>query len=99
GRAVLDVYQAYRSHLPADFASSEGEDAAEAPAVSIPSEEVTEFIQKRLNHFPELEGAAEELWAENGLSIHTLYQGLVALLRQRYSVDVEIRPSDTMRGT
>jgi len=98
GRAVLDLYQAYRRHLPADFISSEGEDAAEAPPINLPSEEVTEFIQKRLNHFPELEAAAERLWAENGLTIHTLHQGLIGLLRDQYAVEVEIRPAEIMRG-
>ena len=98
GRAVLNVYEAYRRNLPPDGLAGAGEDAAEASPVTIPSEEVTEFIQRRLNHFPELEEAAEKLWAENELSIHTLAQGLIALLRQRHSVDVEIRPVDQMQG-
>jgi predicted transcriptional regulator/transcriptional regulator with XRE-family HTH domain len=98
GRAVLDLYQVYRSHLPGDASAREGEDATEAPPISIPSEEVTAFIQSRLNHFPELEAAAEALWAENGLAIHTLHQGLIGLLRERYSVDVVIRPANLMQG-
>ncbi|HET7717255.1 MAG TPA: short-chain fatty acyl-CoA regulator family protein [Bauldia sp.] len=98
GRAVIDLYEAYRRHLPADATTSAGEDAAEASPVSIPSEEVTEFIQKRLNHFPELEEAAERLWRENGLSIHALSQGLVALLRKRHRTEVEIRPAEAMKG-
>ena len=44
--------------------------------MTISSEEVTEFIQHRLNYFPELEAVAERLWAEHGLAIHTLHQGL-----------------------
>ena len=98
GRAVIDLYEAYRRHLPADATSSAGEDASEAPPVSIPSEEVTECIQKRLNYFPELEEAAERLWLENELSVHTLHQGLIGVLRQRYATEVAIRPSDTMKG-
>jgi predicted transcriptional regulator/DNA-binding XRE family transcriptional regulator len=98
GRAVIDLYEAYRRHLPADATSSAGEDAAEAAPVSIPSEEVTEFIQKRLNYFPELEEAAERLWMENDLSVHTLPQGLIGVLRRRYATEVEIRPSETMKG-
>jgi predicted transcriptional regulator/DNA-binding XRE family transcriptional regulator len=98
GRAVIDLYEAYRRHLPADAMASAGEDAAETPAVSIPSEEVTEFIQKRLNHFPELEEAAERLWAENGLAVHALFQGLVAHLAERHAISVEVRPSDLMSG-
>jgi predicted transcriptional regulator/transcriptional regulator with XRE-family HTH domain len=98
GRAVLDLYQAYRRHLPPDAVASEGEDAEEAAPVSIPSEEVTAFLQKRLNYFPELEAAAESVWNDNGLAIHTLHQGLTALLRDRYAVQVEIRPAELMQG-
>ncbi len=98
GRAMIDLYEAYRRHLPADATTSAGEDASETPPVSIPSEEVTEFIQKRLNHFPELEEAAEALWREDGLSIHTLQQDLMTVLRQRHGTEVEIRPADAMKG-
>jgi predicted transcriptional regulator len=98
GRAVLDVYGAYRRHLPAGEQSSEGDDTADTAPVAIPSEEVTEFIQRRSNYFPEIEMAAERLWAENGLAVHSLQQGLTALLRERHSVDVEIRHADMMKG-
>jgi len=98
GRAVIDLYEAYRRHLPADATTSAGEDAAEVAPAGIPSEEVTEFVQKRGNHFPELEEAAEQLWRDNELSIHALSQGLVALLRKRYRAEVEIRPADAMKG-
>jgi predicted transcriptional regulator len=97
GRAVLDVYEAYRRNIPADAASA-GDDSADAPAIMIPSEEVSEFIQTRLNYFPALEDAAERLWADNGLASHNLQQGLVDLLRQRHSVTVEIRHADEMAG-
>ena len=36
GRAVIDLYEAYRQHLPADATTSAGEDAAETPPISIP---------------------------------------------------------------
>jgi predicted transcriptional regulator/DNA-binding XRE family transcriptional regulator len=98
GRAVIDLYAAYRQHLTADATTAAGEDAAIAPPVSIPSEEVTEFIQKRLNHFPELEDAAERLWKDNELATHSLFQGLAGILRRRYAVEVEIRPAETMKG-
>jgi predicted transcriptional regulator/DNA-binding XRE family transcriptional regulator len=98
GRAMLDLYEAYRRQLPVDARTEEGEDSAEASAVSIPSEEVTEFIQRRLNHFPELEEAAETLWKENDLSIHSLRQGLTDFLRTRHSISVEVRPEEAMHG-
>jgi hypothetical protein len=98
GRAVLQVYDGYRRNLPAGAQTEEGDDAATRVPVTIPSEEVTEFLQRRLNHFPELENAAEALWTENGLTIHGLHQGLVTLLRQRYAVDVEVHHADRMNG-
>jgi predicted transcriptional regulator len=98
GRAILDVYEGYRRHLPAGADTGAGDDAAEAAPVTIPSEEVTEYIQRRLNYFPELEAEAEQLWADHGLAIHTLPQGLTSILRERYAVTVEIRPADAMKG-
>jgi predicted transcriptional regulator/transcriptional regulator with XRE-family HTH domain len=99
GRAVLDIYDAWRRHRPLDEPGGAGEDTADSPSpVAIPSEEVTDFIQRRMNHFPDLEAAAERLWVENGLSIHTLHQGLIALLRDRHAVTVEVRPAEGMPG-
>jgi predicted transcriptional regulator/transcriptional regulator with XRE-family HTH domain len=97
GRAILDLYEAYRQRQQPE-AAGEGEDAAETAAVSIPSEEVTEFIQRCLNHFPTLETAAEHLWEENGLSLRSLNRDLEELLGKRYGVTVEIRPSEAMEG-
>jgi predicted transcriptional regulator/transcriptional regulator with XRE-family HTH domain len=99
GRAILDLYQGYRRGMPAGADSSTGDDAAEAaPPPAIPSEEVSEFIQRRLNYFPEIEAAAESLWVDHGLALHTLGQGLTDVLRERHSVAVEIRPADAMKG-
>jgi predicted transcriptional regulator/transcriptional regulator with XRE-family HTH domain len=96
GRALLDLYDAYRRHLPPEAMAAEGQDAAEALPAGIPSEEVTEFIQRHLNHFAEIEAAAEKLWADNGLAIHSLGEGLTAMLRQRFAIDVEVRPANEM---
>jgi predicted transcriptional regulator/DNA-binding XRE family transcriptional regulator len=98
GKAVLDLYAAYRSQLPVDRRNDEGEDSADTTAASIPSEEVTEFIQRRANYFPELEGVADQLWKENELSIHSLRQGLSDLLRDRHAITVEVRPAQAMGG-
>ncbi len=97
GRAVLALYDAYKSG-PSRAAQGIGDDGAEAGSIAIPSEEVTEFLQKRMNHFPELEEAAEQLWVENGLAIHTLQRDLMQLLATRYAVDVDIAPTEAMAG-
>ncbi|MGL5137159.1 MAG: helix-turn-helix domain-containing protein, partial [Beijerinckiaceae bacterium] len=98
GRAVLDLYDAYKRSPGGSGATSVGEDAAEGGSLAIPSEEVTEFLQKRFNHFPDLEEAAEQLWIENGMAIQTLKQDLIQLLSTRFAVDVEIAPTERMGG-
>jgi predicted transcriptional regulator/transcriptional regulator with XRE-family HTH domain len=96
--AVVDLYDAYRARLSVPGAGAAGEDASEGAAAGLPSEEITEFLQRRQNHFPQLEEAAEALWLEHGLALHTLHQDLTKLLSQRFAVDVEIAPSDVMQG-
>lgn len=97
GRAFVALYNSYRRGGAGDAGLGHDPDAENLPT-AIPSEEVTEFIQKRRNHFPELEEAAEQLWLENGLALFTLQQDLVKVLNVRFAVDVEIAPSEAMRG-
>jgi transcriptional regulator with XRE-family HTH domain len=96
--AIVDLYEAFRRRVSVLGSNAAGEDASESGATGLPSEEITEFLQRRLNHFPQLEDAAEALWVEHGLALHTLHQDLINLLSQRFAVDVEIAPSDRMRG-
>lgn len=96
-RALLAAYQAYRRGAPAPVTGADGLDAETVP-VGLPSEEVTEFLQQKQNYFAELELAAENLWLENGLGLFTLQQDLVKVLSQRFAVDVDIVPADTMPG-
>jgi predicted transcriptional regulator/transcriptional regulator with XRE-family HTH domain len=97
GRAFVALYQAYRHGGSGDAGFGDDPDA-ESLSSALPSEEVTEFIQRRRNHFPELEAAAENLWLENGLALFTLQQDLVKVLNARFAVDVEIAPADAMQG-
>ncbi|OYU48272.1 MAG: XRE family transcriptional regulator [Rhizobiales bacterium PAR1] len=97
GRAFVTLYNSYRRGGAGDAGLGDDPDAENLPT-AIPSEEVTEFIQKRRNHFPELEQAAENLWLENGLALFTLQQDLVKVLNMRFAVDVEIAPAEAMQG-
>lgn len=97
GRAFLALYDAYRRGGAPDIALGADADA-ESAAGAIPSEEVTDFLQRRANYLPELEEAADLLWAENGLSLFTLQQDLVKVLSTRYAVDVEIVDAERMPG-
>lgn len=95
GRALLAAYQACRGG--ARPPSPDALDAGEGP-VTLPSEEVTAFLQERLNYFPGLEEAASNLWQEHHLGLHTLNQDLVRVLAERFAVDVEIAPAASMPG-
>jgi predicted transcriptional regulator/transcriptional regulator with XRE-family HTH domain len=97
GAAFTTLYNAYRrgpQPTPLEDGGPDGESASGA----IPSEEVSEFIQRRSNYFPQLEEAADLLWVENGLALFTLQQDLVKVLNTRYAVDVEIVDADRMPG-
>lgn len=96
GRAFLALYDAYRRGGGGD--STLGDADGEVSPANIPSEEVSDFIQRHLNHFPVLEEAAESLWVDHGMALFTLQQDLVKVLAERFAVDVEIAPTETMRG-
>ena len=99
-QAVLTLYRAYTSaRESADALASrlfEGEQYAStnSPAVMdrsrLPPEEVSDLIQRHMNHFPELEAGAEELWREAKLEQEDLYSGLVRHLGRAHRVEVRI---------
>jgi predicted transcriptional regulator/DNA-binding XRE family transcriptional regulator len=105
-RAVLGLYRAYQAtRATADDLSTrlrDGEalpepDGARAPS-HVPSEEVSDYLQRAGNHFPELEAAAEELAARAKLTGDDLYAGLVRYLDQRLGVAVQIAHWGAQRG-
>jgi predicted transcriptional regulator/DNA-binding XRE family transcriptional regulator len=59
------------------------------PASSAPSEEVTDYLQRQGNHFPELEQLAERLWRDARLVEGDVARGLVRHLADRHGVRVE----------
>src|SRR5262245_31432940 len=94
-QALLALYQSHRSVAQRPAAS----DAVGEPGVvSLPTEEVTDFVEQRRNYFEDLERAAEALWTDNQLALHNLPNDLVRTLSQRYAVDVEVAPADRMSG-
>ena len=99
-RAVLALYRAYQSsRAQVDDLSSRLSEVGEAalnageaasPAAHLPSEEVTDMIQRASNHFPELEAAAESLAAKAKLTLDDLYPGLVRFLDKQLGIQVRI---------
>lgn len=96
-KALVTLYHAYQRGGASGKSDTDDIDGETAPA-ALPSEEVTEFLQRRMNHIPELEECAEALWVENGLALYTLQQDLVKVLNQRFAVDVEVVPAAMMPG-
>jgi predicted transcriptional regulator/transcriptional regulator with XRE-family HTH domain len=102
-RAVLSLYRAYRTaKLSADDLSSrmaEHDDASPATASHLPSEEVSDLIQRHLNHFPAMEAGAEELVRRAKLHTDDLYTGLIRTLERDLGISVQIARSGADRGT
>lgn len=97
-RAVLGLYRAYQTtRASADDLSSRlrdgealaGPDGARPPS-HVPSEEVSDYLQRSWNHFPALETAAEELAARAKLTSDDLYSGLIRYLERALGVAVQI---------
>ena len=66
GQAVLRLYEAYRAERESaqslgEKLLSDGEGVAPVAGTRLPTEEVSDFLQRHLNYFPELEEGAETL--------------------------------------
>jgi predicted transcriptional regulator/transcriptional regulator with XRE-family HTH domain len=102
-RAVLSLYRAYRSaRSTADELSSrisEDHDGGGAKASQVPSEEVSDLVQRHMNHFPDLEAGAEALVRKGKLVTDDLYPGLIRHLERAHGVTVHIARTGAERGT
>jgi predicted transcriptional regulator/transcriptional regulator with XRE-family HTH domain len=101
GRGLLTLYQAYRGNRSTgrelDAAGLIDDNGVATPA-GMPSEEVSDFIQRQRNFFPELETASLELWQSGNLALDNLYHRLIDVLAQRFGVEVQILPAAAMSG-
>lgn len=102
-RAMLVLYGAYQAARDnavnlADrmYDAQEGGGTAGAPS-SLPSEEINDFIQRRMNHFPELEAAAEAFVAETGMKVGGRFAAMVGWLKER-GIEVVIGRGDLGDG-
>jgi predicted transcriptional regulator/transcriptional regulator with XRE-family HTH domain len=92
-RAVVALYRAYATSRDAaqELAGQLSEAGTTGTAHgSVPSEEVSDLIQRRMNHFPSLERAAETLWSDANLEGGDLYQNLVSYLAKRHGIEVRV---------
>jgi predicted transcriptional regulator/transcriptional regulator with XRE-family HTH domain len=93
-RAMLTLYRSYqRAKDSAETLSArlfEGERQTGVELSHVSSEEVSDLIQQHMNHFPELERAAEDLWRDAQLRGDDLYPRLVRHLKEAHGVKVRI---------
>ncbi len=93
-RAVLALYRAYQSARDSARALAErleeGIDVTALDRLHLPSEEVSDVIQRNRNHFPRLEEAAEALTSDARLDPADLYAGLVTYLKEAHGIEVVI---------
>src|SRR5258706_3614311 len=95
-RAVLALYQAYRSTIESTRALAskvyDGDDFRGIDPAHLPSEEVSDVIQHNVNFFPEIEAAAEEVAGKGRIEREDGYRSLVQHLRERHRIEVAIVP-------
>jgi predicted transcriptional regulator/transcriptional regulator with XRE-family HTH domain len=90
-RAVLGLYRAYRGAreaadtLTAKLTDGDPEGIGGA---QLPTEEVSDLVQRHMNHFPELEAGAESLWRDGRLDREDLG---TALARRLGELGVQVR--------
>lgn len=93
-RSIVTLYRALRgARDSADSLATQVYDTQQVPETTrsqLPSEEVTDFIQRKGNYFPELEEAAESLWRSAALQTDDLYQGLSRYVTERLGMQSEI---------
>jgi predicted transcriptional regulator/DNA-binding XRE family transcriptional regulator len=95
-RAMVHLYRAWLGAKDETQALAERVTGADevhgVEATQLPSDEVSEFIQRRRNHFPALEAAAEELRGSAQIEQGELRRGLIDFLANEHGVRVEILP-------
>lgn len=101
GRAVLSLYDAFRNARQdmetlgaraAGNAKAAAEDGEAEPSVDrLPSEQVSDFIQRSGNHFAELEAEAERIGQDVRQASDDLYQGMATFLENSFGVRVALR--------
>jgi predicted transcriptional regulator/DNA-binding XRE family transcriptional regulator len=98
--AVLTLYRAYRALREDAQALAERMVESGRPhsleGAASPLDEVRDFQQAMNNHAPELEAAAEELWADGGLEADDLGRGLARPLEAAHGVSVRVMPAEVM---
>jgi XRE family transcriptional regulator, fatty acid utilization regulator len=97
-RAVVALYQSYRGAREALDTLTEklSEGGTAGVDARLPTVEVSDLIQRHMNHFPELEEGAARLVRDLGLTTANLYADLVSYLERAHGVRVEVERTAAM---
>ena len=101
-RAVTHLHHAYTAaRASAESIAAQVLDRQDLLGVDragLAAEEVSDLIQRHVNHFPELEEEAERLWVEGKLEDHDLFEGIAGFLERAHGVAVRILKVGEMEG-
>src|SRR5262245_45054489 len=101
-RAVIRLHHAYLASrgsaetLAAQVVERQDAGGAEPPVP--PSEQVSDLIERHVNHFPELEEEAERVWRDGALERENLFGALSGYLERTLGVRVRIVQVGAMHG-
>ena len=101
-RAIVRLYDAYRSasrstdSLAARL--SEGQDLTSAETLRLPTEEVSDLIQRHVNYFAVLEEGAARVWRDGRLDSGDMSEQLTRYLKSHCGVDVALEQAGAMHG-
>jgi transcriptional regulator with XRE-family HTH domain len=100
-RAIGQLYEAYRAtreslHGLAAQVVAQGGDVVPSQRAGNPTEEVSDFLQQRLNYFPDLEEGAETLRGQIDADNDALFAALSADLAKTIGAEVRIEQAGRM---
>jgi predicted transcriptional regulator/transcriptional regulator with XRE-family HTH domain len=90
GRTLISLHRRYREAAERSeaMAAQLGDEWIAGGPPRMPFEQVRDFFYARHNHVEPLDEAAERLYLQAGLTPRTIYEGVVAWLRERHGVQV-----------
>lgn len=94
--AMISLYGAYRQARHELESIADGGGAEVAKARSSPIELARDFFQTELNHFPDLETAAEDLWRRGALDANALFASLTRYLEGTHKLRTQLLPVGIM---
>lgn len=100
-KSFITLYEAFRTARDSatTIASQLSEDLDGTKVSTLmPSEEVSDLIQRHKNYFPDLEDAAELFWRIAQLDANHMYRGLVDYLDSVHGIQVKVEKEDLMGG-